>query len=107
MASLNKTREKYDLFIAADVFVYLGDLNAVFQAVQKHSTEDAYFLFSVENCPKDYVLRPSGRYAHSPAHIQSLAAKHRMSVEFSQSCGLRKEKGQWVMGDLYVLKLSK
>ena len=32
-------------FVAADVFVYIGDLKAVFASVEKHSSDGAYFVF--------------------------------------------------------------
>lgn len=104
--SLNNSADKYDLFVAADVFVYLGDLNPVFLAVRKHALPGAYFLFSVESCDAGYKLRPSGRYAHAQELIRALAKKHKMNIEYSGSCGIRKERGQWVMGDLYALRLA-
>lgn len=47
---LTETRELYDLFIAIDVFAYLGDLQDIFQAVRKRALPGAIFLFSTESC---------------------------------------------------------
>lgn len=55
----------------------------------------------VEN---DYVLRKTGRFAHSPAYIQRLAKDHGFIVKASESIGLRKEEGRWIKGELYNLK---
>ena len=102
--SLNKADEKYDLFIAADVFVYTGNLEPTFKSVQNHAIGGAWFLFSVESCEEHYVLRRSGRYAHSQAYIRSLAEKYNFAVKVCRSSELRKERQQWVMGDLFALK---
>lgn len=102
---LNNCDEKYDLFIATDVFVYSGNLKGIFELVQNHSLNGAYFLFSTESCANnDYVLRPTARYAHSRPYIQSLAKEHGFVVKLCQSAGIRKEYGQWIMGHIFVLE---
>lgn len=104
--TLNKTGEKYDLFIAADVFVYIGNLESVFKTVLDCASGGAWFLFSVESGEEDYVLRKTGRYAHSEAYIRSLAKNYNFTVEICRSSELRKERQQWVMGYLFALKFS-
>ncbi|MHC4474114.1 MAG: class I SAM-dependent DNA methyltransferase [Planctomycetota bacterium] len=102
---LNGTDEKYDLLIAADVFVYVGNLRPVFSAVQDRLREGAYFVFSTEShYGSKYVLRKMGRYAHSKSYIESLARKHNLAVEVRSSKLIRKEKEKWIMGDLFVLR---
>jgi len=104
---LNDTDEKYDLFIATDVFIYRGNLKGIFESVQNRSLSGAYFLFSTESCAEnDYILRPTGRYAHSRTYIESLAKEYGFVVELCQSAGVRKEHGQWIMGHIYILKLG-
>lgn len=104
---LNDTDEKYDLFIATDVFIYRGNLKGIFESVQNRSLSGAYFLFSTEgHAGNDYILRPTGRYAHSRTYIQSLAKEYGFVIELCQSAGVRKEHGQWIMGDIYILKLG-
>jgi predicted TPR repeat methyltransferase len=102
---LNDSDERYDLFIATDVFVYTGNLKGIFGSVQKHALSKAYFLFSTESCAKnEYILRPTGRYAHSRTYIQSLATEYDFVVEMCQASGIRKEQGQWIKGDIFVLR---
>jgi predicted TPR repeat methyltransferase len=104
---LNDTDETYDLFIATDVFIYCGNLERIFQSVQVTAFSGAYFLFSTESCTgEDYVLRPTGRYAHSQAYIQLLADEYGFVTAVCQSAGVRKEKGKWIMGDIFALKCS-
>jgi len=43
--------------------------------------------------------------AHSRPYIQPLAKEHGFVVELCQSAGIRKEQGQWIMGDVFILKL--
>jgi predicted TPR repeat methyltransferase len=38
----------YDLILAADTLVYLGDLAVVFEAARRRLSPEGYFLFTVE-----------------------------------------------------------
>lgn len=101
---LDKTEEKYDLLIATDVFIYIGNLRPVFISVQKCSFGGAYFVFSTESTDENrYELRQTGRYAHSRTYIQLLAKQYDFIVEMCQPTGIRKEDGQWIIGDIFVL----
>lgn len=102
---LRGTRDRYDLFVAADVFVYLGNLYPVFAAIGRCRLAEACFCFSTENCENDsYILRPSGRFAHAPAYIEQLADETGWRVEHKQEKNLRKERSDWVSGTLWVLR---
>jgi predicted TPR repeat methyltransferase len=104
---LNGTDEKYDLFVAADVLIYFGNLKPVFAAVLNCSLSGAYFVFSTESFRgKNYILRKTRRYAHSVSYIELLAKEHDFVVETGSSEGIRKEKGQWIMGNLFTLKYT-
>ena len=52
----------------------------------------------------EYTLTPSGRYTHDRSYIQRLAAAHGFASCRASAADLRKERGQWVRGDLFVLK---
>lgn len=103
---LGNCGQKYDLFVAADVFVYVGRLDGVFAALGRCAAAGAFFAFSVENCgeEREYLLRPSGRYAHSPAYIERLAGAHGWSVVERRHQGTRREQGEWIEGDLFLLR---
>ena len=61
---------------AADVFIYVGDLEATFAAVARVLAPGGLFAFSVEGSEEaSFRLRPSGRYAHSPGYLRALAAR--------------------------------
>jgi predicted TPR repeat methyltransferase len=70
-------REKFDLVIAADVFIYFGDLAALFGKVARVLRASGGFAFSVESCnDTNWRLLTNGRYAQSAAYIDRLAAEH-------------------------------
>ena len=60
---------KADLVTAADVFIYVGALEAVMKTIAGMLAGDGLFAFSVETLAGsgDFALQPSRRYAHSEA----------------------------------------
>jgi predicted TPR repeat methyltransferase len=103
VAFLEISDETYDFFVAADVFVYLGNLEPLFRQIHKHAAPGACFLFSTEKTETDFILQATGRYAHAENYIRSLAEKTGFSVKACTSANIRKEKGEWIRGNLYVL----
>ncbi|NOU01580.1 MAG: tetratricopeptide repeat protein [Gallionella sp.] len=100
-----KSNKQYELILATDVFVYIGDLTKVFNAISAHSTPGAYFLFTTElSTENEYTLRPTGRYAHSHNHIAALAKEHGFSIAASQLENLRTEGLSQIQGELFVLQ---
>lgn len=80
---LRTTDETYDLILAADVFIYVGDLAPVFAAVRRVLAGAGVFCFSAEIGGRDgqgYQLLPSLRYAHSEPYLRDLAAQHRFEI---------------------------
>jgi predicted TPR repeat methyltransferase len=98
---------KYDLFIATDVFVYIGNLSPVFTAIRDAAARGAYLVFSVESTEEDgFVLQRNGRYAHSDGYIRKLARENGFDVVEMESAQLRKEEEAWVQGRIVILKYS-
>jgi predicted TPR repeat methyltransferase len=94
----------FDLAVAADVFVYIGDLAPVFRAVHAALRPGGRFCFSVEaGDGADYTLRPSNRYAHTPAYLQRLAAETGFTVLASQAIEARQENGAPIAGHALLL----
>jgi predicted TPR repeat methyltransferase len=74
-----------DLVVAADVFMYVGALEAVFAMVAKALPPGGIFAFSVEAATDaaGFVLLPSRRYAHRQdyvADVVSAAGLHMISL---------------------------
>lgn len=66
---LRGTDRRYELVVAADVFVYLGALEAVFAGVRRVLQPSGLFAFSVEATDEPRpMLRDSLRYAHGEAY---------------------------------------
>ncbi|MFH1216590.1 MAG: tetratricopeptide repeat protein [Pseudomonadota bacterium] len=96
----------YDFFLAADVFVYLGDLRPIFSLVRKKAHPGACFVFSSETCGQGFLLQESGRYAHAEKYIRELAEQCGFSINCCRPARLRKEKGEWISGNLYLLTVA-
>lgn len=101
---LRESRDIYDLVLAADVFVYIGDLREIFRLVRQHSRPGTLFLFSTELAEGDYQIKSTGRYGHSRKYIDELAAEEHFAVLDSAGANLRREKDSWIAGNLYVLE---
>jgi predicted TPR repeat methyltransferase len=96
------------LVVAADVLVYLGDLQPVLRAVRRVLGDGGMFAFSVEALDAgDYALRPSGRYAHSRAYLQALAQAYGFRVDSIAGQVLRQDEGGDVEGLIALFSLPR
>lgn len=102
---MQETGTKYDLFIATDLFIYIGMLDPIFAAISGCAQPGAMVACSIERHDGDeeYVLRESGRYAQRPDYLESVAAKHGFGVRLQKEHTIRKENGQWIAGNVYIL----
>lgn len=103
---LQATAERFDLVLAADVFVYLGDLEAVFAGVARVLREGGAFAFSLERAAPDvpWVLQGSSRYAHGRAYVQQVAARHGFVALSEREGTLRRDHGRDVGGAWWLLQ---
>lgn len=94
------TPDRFDLVVAADVFIYVGALEAVFDAIAARTREGGVFCFSLEEHTGDeaFVLRPTRRYAHSLAAVLSLADARGFDVLRTVRAPLRDQGAQPVAG---------
>ncbi len=91
----------FDLVVAADVFVYIGDLEAVVASAARVLRPGGWLAFSVELLSEgEYRLLPTGRYAHAPAYLEALARRHGFTRVAQQAVTLRVEQGKPVAGQL-------
>ncbi|MFT3719695.1 tetratricopeptide repeat protein [Pseudorhodoferax sp.] len=102
---LQNTAERYQLVAAADVFIYVGDLEAVFAGVRRVLAPGGVFAFSVERADGEGSrLLPSLRYAHSEAYLRALAARHGLAVAALQPATLREDQRQPIAGLVLCLR---
>lgn len=100
---LGQLQQPYDLIMAADVFIYVGRLDGVFEQIGRALKPGGILCFSIE-LPKrtgDYVITSTGRYAHAEGYLLRLAQDHGLTVLKSVRHPIRMEQGQPVDG-LYL-----
>jgi predicted TPR repeat methyltransferase len=119
---LADTPDRFDLVVAADVFIYLGALEAVFAGVARVMPAGGVFCFSVEDTGEaaggqaaappqaagsgtgsssagtGYVLQSSMRYAHAESYIRRLAAHAGFEVADTVRQTLREDQRTPVPG---------
>jgi predicted TPR repeat methyltransferase len=89
----------YDLILAADTLVYLGDLKPVFEAANARLAPDGYFLFTVEKADGEgFELGPKRRWRHSEAYLRKLARETGFSVSGFVAAASRHEANMPVEG---------
>ena len=99
---LNESQDKFDLLVALDVLIYIGDVQSIFKAIRKSCKTDSLFVFSVEIQDENgYSLLKSSRYAHSDEYIMN-QTKGLFDLVNSQNVRLRKEGENWIEGKIYV-----
>jgi predicted TPR repeat methyltransferase len=97
----------YDLIIAADTLVYLGDLAQVFAGAARSLSPGGHFLFTVESKDGEgFELGPKRRWRHSEAYLREAAAKAGLDIAGFLACSLRSEAGQPVPGFAVALGLA-
>jgi predicted TPR repeat methyltransferase len=94
--------ESFDFVIAADVLVYFGALEPMFNGASRVLRPGGTFAFSTEEGERDFALLSTGRYAHSQAYVRRLAASA-FSIQHANAIVVRKENGVPLAGRLYVL----
>jgi predicted TPR repeat methyltransferase len=83
---------RYDLILAADTLVYLGDLSAVFVGAFRSLASGGRFLFTVERTDDEgYELGPKRRWRHSEAYLREQAARAWFDVAGLMQCEPRTE----------------
>jgi predicted TPR repeat methyltransferase len=103
---LDAPDQSIDLVIAADVFVYVGDLHRAFTNVARALAPDGLFAFSVENHLSDdeLILQPSLRYTHSESYVRRLLAENSMTLLSLRRETIRLDRGEPLQGLIVVAR---
>lgn len=111
----------YDVAVAADVLVYLGDLDMVMQSVARALRPGGLFAFTVEYLSGEYLsgehlsgehlsgtqdwrLGEKSRYAHSEPYVRQAAQAAGFTVRVMEHVSTRKDAGLPVPGLLAVVQ---
>jgi predicted TPR repeat methyltransferase len=94
----------YDLVTSTDVFIYVGELSAVFESVYRRLNAGGYFAFSVEAAAEgDFVLTEAGRYQHTKEYLEQLARDNGFKIHAIEDCILRNEGQRGMPGFLALM----
>ena len=97
--ALAARRPSYDLILAADTFVYLGDLVAVFGHAARRLKPGGCLLFTLEQDEgENYRLGPKRRYRHSEAYVRRESARSGLEIMGLLQCTPRSDARQPVNG---------
>jgi predicted TPR repeat methyltransferase len=100
--------QRADLLSAADVLMYLGNLDSVFVIASRLLASKGLFAFSVEDADAedDFILRQSLRYAHSETYIQGLCKRFGLDILAVSKTVIRNDGGKPVLGILFLTRRS-
>lgn len=94
-----------DLVLAADSFVYVGDLDEVFAKTKTVLCQEGLFAFTIEKTTQyPYVLQRTARFAHTQQYIRELIQKYGFELLQEDETVLRKQRGGAIEGYLYLLR---
>jgi predicted TPR repeat methyltransferase len=94
----------YDLILAADVLIYLGDLEPIFKKLTQIALPGTYFCFSTEKCTnKEFILRRTGRFAHGHEYLSKVCSQTGWEILKAEPAKLRKERFNWIEGMIYIV----
>lgn len=98
-------RSTYDLIIAADTLVYLGDLAPVFTSARNALRPGCFFLFTVEKQESGtFALGPKRRWRHAEGYLRTTAQACGLDTVGVLACTPRSESGAPVEGLALALR---
>lgn len=99
----------WELIVAADVLVYIGDPSPLFAAAAAALVPGGLFAFTAERLAEEdggpaFAAGPSRRFAHAPEATLSAALRAGFGRVAVEDCSPRREGGRPVAGSLYILE---
>ena len=101
---LEGSTKKYNLFIVADVFIYLGELQDVFSKIKSRSEEGATVVFSTEHLEAEDYRLVKQRYRHSKNYIEKILKQNNFNLIDFKTEKLRKDNNNYINGGIYLAK---
>lgn len=98
----------YDVVISADVLVYFGSLDAVLAAAHRALRPNGLFIATLESGDQighdDFILRPTGRYAHTETYLRKVLDAVGFQVVSLNKESLRREGSESVQAFVVVAR---
>lgn len=105
---LGATDARFGLLVAADVFVYLGELSGVFAGAARVLSPGGLLLFTVEAHPGEgYVRGETRRWRHSETYLRHTGETAGFEVAGLLACTPRLNAGEPVPGLAVALRASR
>jgi predicted TPR repeat methyltransferase len=106
-----------NLLLAADVLIYIGNLDPVLGAARRVLREGGLFAFTLQKAQGSsqassevsrdgFQIGADLRYAHRPAYVRDLAQRHDCAILVMEDAAARREAGVDVPGLVMVLERS-
>lgn len=105
VAFLAAPPRRYDLVVAADTLVYLGDLQPILAGAARATEAGGLLALTLqkgETAP--YLLGADQRYRHAPAYVVEAAAAAQLDIARLEEASYRTEKAEPVPGLVVVLR---
>jgi len=103
LSALDRTSNEYDLVLAGDVLIYVGDLTALMTAVARALQPGGLFACSIEEFEgSGFFLHAEQRFAHSVGYCRSMASAGGLREISSSKVSLRRNAGDEVWGWILV-----
>jgi predicted TPR repeat methyltransferase len=95
----------YDLMLAADTMIYLGDLNPTFTGAAERLATGAFYIFAAESKDGEgWQQTPAHRFRHSESYLRATASEAGLDVVDMMPCVLRYESNVPVAGMTVALR---
>jgi predicted TPR repeat methyltransferase len=105
LSTLAAAPDSYDLILAGDVLIYVGDLSALMPAIARSLRPAGLFAFSIEShAGPGFFLHSEERFAHSIDYVRAQATAARLEEISTQQTVLRKQAGLEARGWIIILR---
>lgn len=102
---LTARKLRYDLVMAVDVFVYVGDLEPVIAACHGALTARGLLAFTIEAASEPgFQLCDTYRYVHRADYVRQVASRVGLTTALARETVLRRERGEPVHSLVWVLR---
>ncbi len=105
---LSKFDGRFDLILAADVFIYQGSLDEILSASYRALTSGGLMAFTTEiNTANNFLLQKTGRFSHAKGYILTLAKRIGFQVISMDVLDTRLQQNQRLKGHYWLLSKLK